>query len=130
MGTKYLVDTNIVSKTLQGLLPDAGLTFMESVLTETVYMSVINRIELLGWIPSDPNFAADIASFVVNSIEFGLTEEIILQTILLRKNVRIKLPDAIIAATALVHKLTLLSDNDSDFLRVPKLKYINPAKLP
>ncbi|TAE34104.1 MAG: PIN domain-containing protein [Cytophagales bacterium] len=34
-----------------------------------------------------------------------------------------KLPDAIIAATAIVHNLTLLSTNDSDFERIEGLKY-------
>ncbi len=46
----------------------------------------------------------------------------------LRRSIKIKLPDTIIAATAIVHKLTLVSDNDVDFLRVPKLKYLNPTK--
>lgn len=129
MGKEYLLDTNIVSKTLQGLLPEKGLEFMSTVLETTPNISVVNRIELLGWLPIDPDFAADLKSFVAASHEFGLTEDIIQQTILIRRNARIKLPDAIIAATAIVYGLTLLSDNDSDFLRVPRLKYINPAKL-
>ncbi len=129
MGKAYLLDTNIVTKTFRGLLPESGMTFMETVLQTPTNISVINRIELLGWIPDDPEFAADLSLFVINSIEFTLTEEIIQQTIAIRRQVKIKLPDAIIAATAIVHKLILLSDNDVDFLRVPKLNYLNPAKL-
>lgn len=53
-----------------------------------------------------------------------LSDEIIEKKIELRRKVKIKLPDALIAATAIVHNLTLLlSTNDSDFLKVPKLKY-------
>jgi predicted nucleic acid-binding protein len=37
-----------------------------------------------------------------------------------------KLPDAIIAATALVYDLTLLSRNSSDFSGINGLKIINP----
>jgi hypothetical protein len=129
VGKAYLLDTNIVTKTFRGLLPESGMTFMETVLQTPTNISVINRIELLGWIPDDPEFAADLSLFVINSIEFTLTEEIIQQTIAIRRQVKIKLPDAIIAATAIVHKLILLSDNDVDFLRVPKLNYLNPAKL-
>ncbi|MFD2573254.1 PIN domain-containing protein [Spirosoma soli] len=102
---------------------------MTTVLEATPNLSVINRIELLGWIPKDPNFAIDLKLFVATSQEFGLTEDIIEQTILIRKGVKIKLPDAIIAATAIANGLTLLSDNDTDFLRVPRLKYVNPARL-
>ncbi|RYF71696.1 MAG: PIN domain-containing protein [Cytophagaceae bacterium] len=35
----------------------------------------------------------------------------------------LKLPDAIIAATAIVHDFTLLSTNDSDFNKITALKY-------
>jgi hypothetical protein len=129
MGKTYLVDTNIVTKTLRGLLPNNGMAFMSSVLVTPINLSVINRIELLGWLPADLDFAADLALFVTSSREFDLTEPIIQQTIDIRRKAKIKLPDAIIAATAIVNNLTLLSDNDVDFLRVPRLKYLNPAKL-
>ena len=61
--------------------------------------------------------------------ELELSEPVISRTIKIRKGISIRLPDAIIAATAIVHNLTLLSDNDKDFLRVSGLKYINPTKL-
>lgn len=35
------------------------------------------------------------------------------------------LPDAVIAATALIHDLTLISRNDKDFTSIPLLKYVN-----
>ena len=129
MVKKDLLDSNIVTKTFRGILPTTGMLFMKAVLETTANLSVINRIELLGWNPADPDFATDLSLFIRNSTELSLTEEVIQQTIAIRKKVKIKLPDAIIAATAMVHNLTLLSDNDSDFLRVPKLKYLNPANL-
>jgi predicted nucleic acid-binding protein len=43
----------------------------------------------------------------------------------IRKNHRIKLPDAIIAATALNHDLVLLTRNTEDFKKL-KLKLQNP----
>jgi predicted nucleic acid-binding protein len=130
VGAAYLLDTNAISKTLRGLFPEGGLAFVQQRLTNQPKLSVITRIELLGWKPDDPAFAADLALIVQQSTEYALTEAVILKTIELRKQVKIKLPDAIIAATALVHKLTLVSDNDTDFLRVPKLRYVNPARLP
>lgn len=129
MGTAYLLDTNTITKTMRGIFPADGLVFVQQIMADEVNLSVISRIELLGWKPDDSEFETDVANLVKLSDEFGLTEEIVQATINLRKTVKIKLPDAIIAATALVHKMTLVSDNDTDFLRVPKLKYVNPARL-
>lgn len=103
--------------------------FVQQILSQSINLSIITRIELLGWKPEDPEFEADLVEFINQSTEYPLTEEVAQKTIELRRQVKIKLPDAIIAATALVHRLTLVSDNDVDFLRVPKLRYINPARL-
>ncbi len=129
MGKKYLIDTNVISKALRGLFPDSGMAFVEELLGSQVNISVITRIELLGWKPDHLDFAADLALVVQQANEFALDEAVVLQTIALRKSIKIKLPDAIIAATALVNKLTLVSDNDVDFLRVPRLKYVNPSRV-
>ena len=39
---------------------------------------------------------------------------------------KIKLPDAIIAATALVHNLTLLTRNEKDFSKISNVEITNP----
>ena len=49
-----------------------------------------------------------------------------LKTIELRQQFRIKLPDAIIAATALVYDLTLITRNAVDFKNIAGIKLINP----
>ena len=62
-----------------------------------------------------------------------LDEPTVQQTIRLRQQLRIKLPDAIIAATALTHGLPLLTRNTSDFGAVPGMLVLNPydaAQLP
>ena len=71
--------------------------------------------------------------FIAAHTELPLDEPVIQQTILLRQQHRIKLPDAIIAATALAHNLPLLTRNTSDFSAVPGLYVLNPhdaAQLP
>lgn len=102
---------------------------MFDIIDEETNYSVVTRMELLSYKPATPETELKIKAFIDEGNEFGLTEEIIQQTIAIRRSVKIKLPDAIIAATAIVHKLILLSDNDTDFLRVPRLKYINPARI-
>jgi predicted nucleic acid-binding protein len=77
----------------------------------------------MSWITESEEMDKVIADFITTSDVFQLTNDIVQKTIEIRRKVKIKLPDAIIAATAIVHNLTLLSTNDSDFVKVPKLKY-------
>ena len=56
---------------------------------------------------------------------FELERDIKLKTADIRKTHKIKLPDAIIAATALVHDLTLLTRNVNDFNKIKELNLIN-----
>ena len=59
----------------------------------------------------------------------AITEDIATQTIALRIQHKIKTPDAIIAATALVYDLELITRNVSDFQAVQGLKLVNPHDL-
>ena len=130
MGKRYLIDTNIVRKYLDEDLSEAGLELVDTTLEEAnAYISVISRIELLGFSPNRQELVQYISQFIEYSTEYPLSEEIVQMTIDIRKSIKIKLPDAIIAATALCHDLILLSDNDSDFGKVKYLRYINPRKL-
>jgi predicted nucleic acid-binding protein len=58
--------------------------------------------------------------------EFLLTNDIAEQTIQIRKAHKIKLPDAVIGATALVKQLTIVTRNTSDFSSIVGLNCINP----
>ncbi len=129
MGERDLLDTNAISKAFRNLLPEPGLNLIRDIIGDQAIISVITRIELIGFDPKDDLTARTFFQFVQEATQLTLDEPVILQTIELRKRIRIKLPDAIIAATALVHNLTLVSDNDVDFLKVPKLKYINPTRV-
>ncbi len=123
MGETYLVDTNAISDYLGGKYPQTGLDFMDAVMDGTPVLSVINRIELLG------QTRPELAQFKIavdGCLIYDLSETIVLKTIAIRKSRRMKLPDAIIAATALVHNLTLITHNVSDFERIPNLKLVDP----
>jgi predicted nucleic acid-binding protein len=84
---------------------------------------------LLSWKELKGNKLNDVKVLLNDINELGLNEDIIERTIKIRKGISIRLPDAIIASTAIVHNLTLLSANDKDFKRISGLKYINPTKL-
>lgn len=57
---------------------------------------------------------------------YDVNRDIIRQAIDLRKKIKIKIQDAIIAATALVYSLTLVTRNINDFKNVPELDLLNP----
>jgi predicted nucleic acid-binding protein len=85
-------------------------------------ISIINKIELLGFSIVTP----EIIEFTDSTNIINLTEDVANQTISLRKKRKIKLPDAIIAATALTHNLTLISRNSKDFDGIDGLEFVNP----
>jgi len=57
---------------------------------------------------------------------YDVDQAIAKQTIELRTLYKIKLPDAIIAATALHYKLTLITRNISDFDKINGITIIDP----
>ena len=59
-----------------------------------------------------------------------LTGEVVTKTIEIRQKNRIKLPDAIIAASAIVNNLVLITRNVRDFQKIDNLILINPMDLP
>ncbi len=129
MAKGYLIDTNIFTKYTQGELSEKGNDLVDGILNSfSCQISVITRIELLSW-NTDQETVNLIEEFIGMSKEFGLTEEIIIKTAEMRRSVKIKLPDAVIATTAIVNDFILLSDNDRDFGKITNLRYVNPTKL-
>lgn len=124
MGEAYLLDTSAVSKYLRGVLPDQAADFIDNVLIVPAKISVVARIELEVYNPPTKTERDQFLAFVREATVIDLSELIIQQTVQLRRHYKgLKLPDAIIAATAIVNNLTLLSTNDSDFNRVSNLSY-------
>ena len=127
MGVSYLWDTNTVIYYLQQLLPKEAEMFMDGVLNESIpAISLITEIELLCWKTENTNDIVVLKNFISDSFVFELDQRIKEKTIDIRKIYGLKLPDAIIAATALENNLTLISRNIKDFKRIKGLKLVNP----
>lgn len=126
MAKNYLIDTSAVIKYLNGSLPDAGLELIDRIIDEEAALSFISEIELLAWNPSNEQDIVVYQAFVNQADILGIDSSIIAETIRIRKTYHLKLPDAIIAATSIVYGLTLLADNDKDFLKIDVIKYLNP----
>jgi predicted nucleic acid-binding protein len=126
MGQKYLIDTNAIIDYLENKLPEKASNKIDD---GPVIMSVISRIELLAWPRATERQLKVLENFISSSEVLLLSEDVIVKTIAARRSAGIKLPDAIIAATALVHNLTLLTRNTSDFKKIDGLTYADPYNL-
>jgi predicted nucleic acid-binding protein len=123
MGITYLWDSNTAIYFLQKQFPPVTETFIEGLLAESLpTISAITEIELFCWKTSSDSDLQLLADFINDVTIFELEKAIKLKTAEIRKTNRIKLPDAIIAATALVHDLTLVTRNVKDFDQIRGLK--------
>ena len=128
MGTQYLLDSNIIIGFLDNRLPNKGMMFVSEVVDNTSNMSVISKIEVLRY--NTTEFAMKVLEdFVGCSNVCELDAKTVSETIKLCRQSKIKLPDAIIAATCLINQYVLLTRNVKDFVHITDLKIINPWEL-
>ncbi len=125
---QYLIDTNVISDYFSASFSDKGFLFMDIVIDTIPKLSIISQIELLSW-KADIVTEKSVRNFIEDSIIFNISTEIIEYSVALRRSVRIKIPDAIIAATAIANGYILITNNERDFKNIKDLKIINPKKL-
>jgi predicted nucleic acid-binding protein len=123
--SNYLIDTNALIDFLGNKFPVSGMNFINKVIDEGPVVSVISKIEVLGFNSTADNQAL-LASFMKDATVLDLTNNVVEICIELRKKYKTKLPDAIIAATAIAYNLTLITRNLSDFNRITEVKTVNP----
>ncbi|MHA8065961.1 type II toxin-antitoxin system VapC family toxin [Aquirufa sp. ROCK2-A2] len=126
---EYLLDTNIIIHLLDASLSKHGMKQMKEIVNQEIMLSVITKMETLGYNFDSEEEQILFETFISQSSILTLNNDIVEETIWIRKIKKIKLPDAIIAATAKIHDLILISENTSDFNNIPGLKIINPNVL-
>ena len=128
MGTNYLLDSNVIIGYLDNRLPPKGMTFLSDIIDEIPTISVVSQIEVLRF--NAPEQAMKVLNnFIENAIILQLENKVVDVTIDICRQSKIKLPDAVIAATSLVYNLTLLTRNINDFKHIDSLKYLNPWEI-
>lgn len=113
MITRYLLDTNaiiyLVNDRLASPLPEGKYS-----------ISVITEIELLSFVGLSDEEERRIRDLLSALERVQLSDAVRDQTIRLRRKNRLKLPDAIIAASALTQQAILLT-NDQSFVAIDGL---------
>lgn len=108
-GVKWLLDTNVVIGLLKKQAPAIALLEAQQFILVQSAISQITRMELLGFPGMTQEEEAGILAILGNCHVFYLDDAVERQAVQLRRTGCCKLPDAIIAATALVHRLKLLT---------------------
>jgi len=121
MKPNYLIDTNVLIDAQMKRLPANGLAFLSKTIDENFTVSFITYIEFLGY----KSLTEASGLFIKLAKVVEINKMVIDACIKLRKTQRIKLPDSVIAATAIVHIYTLISNNESDFINIQGLKLLN-----
>ena len=125
MGSGYLLDSNVIIGYLAGKIPAHGMEAVSAFVNQTPRISVISQIEVLRFNDTPKNEMV-LASFVNTSIIYLLSPAVVRRTIELCKQSKIRLPDAIIAATALTENFVLVTHNTDDFKNIYGLELLNP----
>jgi predicted nucleic acid-binding protein len=125
MGQEYLIDSNVIIGYLAGQIPSSGMEIVSGIVSNRPNISVISKIEILRF-NDTPENETILEEFINISKVYPLSNNVVELTVKLCKQNKIKLPDAIIAATALLEDLTLVTRNINDFKNIPDIKLLNP----
>lgn len=122
VGKMILVDSNIIIYYFSGM--EKAREFLNEN-AQNLAISTITVSEVLSYPMSEDELKYTTDFLKNNFTWFDVSRDIIFKTAEIRRQKKIKTPDAIIGATALIHELTLASRNEKDFKNLP-LNFINP----
>ena len=125
---QYLIDTNVVSDYLSAALPASSTKFMDEVIDAIPTLSIVSQIELLCW-QTHAETETKVLAFLNDCRILNIDPQVVAMCVQIRKGKRVKMPDAIIAATAVSSNLILLTNNEKDFQQITGLRFINPWKV-
>ena len=131
----YLLDTNVVSETRKRRASSQVLAFLTSLPSTSMHISVLTLGEMRRGVAmkaeTDPILAAEFADWLSDAKRFyddrilPVTGEVADQWGKMSADRSRPVADTLIAATALVHDLTLVTRNERDFVGL-NLRLINP----
>lgn len=127
MTTRCLIDTNVLIDYLDSNASPELIANVEQALVIGSVVSVITTMELLGWRGHSAQSRQDAENLLAGMGEIGLPRPVVAEVIKLRSRLGIKLPDAIIAASALTEGLPLMTGNTDDFKLIVGLTLIDPS---
>lgn len=117
-----LLDSNII---IYSTLPQHS-ELRRLVRSEQPVVSIVSFIEVFGFHTIDNDEKVALEEFFQAANILPLTDPIAQRAVSLRQTRRMSLGDSIIAATALIHDLTLITHNVADFQWIDQLVVHDP----
>ncbi len=121
----YLIDTNILIYYFNKNIPEGSRPKLVKIFKENFNISVITKMEFLGFKQHTEESFKKAKKLIEYAEVVELEEEIVDAVITLKRKKNIKLPDAIIAATAMLNHWTLVTRNEKDFTNID-IEIYNP----
>ena len=109
----YLVDTDVLVDHLR------GASELRPRRNDRLAYSVITRAELFA---GRSDAEEDVGRLLDGLTELPVTRAVAETAGRIRRSTGVRLPDALIAATALDHGMSLMTRNRKDYERIPKLR--------
>ena len=108
-GINFLLDTNFILGLLKATPEVLAIVEVSDLLASSCAYSAVTRMELLGYPNITPDEERLIADRLSKFTYLSISSEVENLAITLRRTRKLKLPDALIAATAIHHGLELLT---------------------
>jgi predicted nucleic acid-binding protein len=121
-----LIDTNVLIHALAGDADAQTLVRIDAAIADNARYSVVTRMELLGWSGHTTDTRRETEALLSQLNQIALTPAVVAAVIDIRSRIAIKLPDAIIAASALVENVPLMTRDTGAFKHIPGLVLIDP----
>lgn len=121
-GKTALFDSNIIIYISKGEIDFLRVTNNY----DDIYISIITYMEVLGFKFNDEIKKQKVIDLLKNFNIIWLNKNIVEEVIVIRQKVKIRLPDAIIAASAKLFEFDLFTRNVNDFKNISALNIINP----
>ncbi|MDR1211608.1 MAG: type II toxin-antitoxin system VapC family toxin [Spirochaetaceae bacterium] len=112
---KFVLDSTIAIDLLNGL--PSSKPVRAKLENAKVYVSIVTRIEMLSFPNVTPEIERRINNFFKSVKVIPLNRKVEQNTIMLRRSKKLKIPDSIIAATALSLQAAIIS-RDDHFIRL------------
>lgn len=117
----YVLDTNAIIYFLRG--DEVAITFFQDIFQKDVpiYISAMTEIELFSFQPLSQKEVESIEEVLKTVVTISVDSRLARLAGFLRRQHRLKIPDSVIAATALLTGSTLITRNIRDFKHVLNL---------
>ena len=121
-----LIDTNII---IYAAKQEHG-DLRKFIAKNSPSVSAVSYVEVLGFHQLNEQDRTFLESFFSSATILPITQAILEKAVQLRQTRRMSLGDSLVAATCLIHSLTLVTRNVDDFRWITELPLLNPFDLP